>query len=91
MCRYQLAHLTFRRREVRSVEDISSGYSSSEFLPAESALAAAVDNVQRRTNAGRSKASRPVSVLDGVSTRSTRSAASSTNDVSRALLTWLIE
>lgn len=78
----RLTYLALFSREVRSVEDISSGYSSTEFLPSESAVAAG-DTVQRRSTASRSKTSRPTSVVDSVTTRSTRSSASAANDVSK--------
>lgn len=49
--------------EVRSVEDISSGYSSTEFLPAEHMDMDENEPVTRRTGTTRRGTARPVTIV----------------------------
>lgn len=66
--------------EIRSVEDVSSGYSSTEFLPTDS-VSGIIEAVIRRAGSVRSSSrSRPVTMVDN-HTKTTRSGRGSGSDV----------
>ncbi|XP_046649975.1 receptor expression-enhancing protein 2-like isoform X2 [Daphnia pulicaria] len=66
--------------EIRSVEDVSSGYSSTEFLPTDT-VSGTIEAVIRRAGSVRSSSrSRPVTMVD-THTKTTRSGRGSGSDV----------
>lgn len=78
---YLIFSLRLYYREIRSVEDVSSGYSSTEFLPTDT-VSGTIEAVIRRAGSVRSSSrSRPVTMVD-THTKTTRSGRGSGSDVS---------